>query len=267
NAPPSIKRSFAYCKLPIQAMKTFGKQHDATVNDVLLTLLDMAMTRYLDERHPEQRIRPLQPLVADMPVALGGSEQGGNRIAVLQIPLGAPKANPMRRLEDICEHSREIKDQIRHESAAAMTMHTAAIHAIPALAELLGIKHPPTLANTVISNPFGYPQRCYLGGAEVEMALPLAVLAPGQSLNITAATYDDSLQIAFMGIAKETPDIQLLADYTRAAFDELSAACGDTPSAESGATNMPSNIPPRKAKTVKVIRPPAAAKPKRTARK
>ena len=53
------------------------------------------------------------------------------------------------------------------------------------------------------------------------MALPVSVLAPGQSLNITAATYADGLQIAFLGLESELPHIQQLADQSVAAFEEL----------------------------------------------
>jgi hypothetical protein len=77
------------------------------------------------------------------------------------------------------------------------------------------------LATAVISNPFGLPERRYLAGAELEMALPLSVLAPGQALNITAATYDQGLQIAFLGLAAALPDIQRLADYSVEALAQL----------------------------------------------
>ena len=89
--------------------------------------------------------------------------------------------------------------------------------------EALGIERAPMLANTLISNPFGLPERRYLAGAELELALPISVLAPGQSLNITAATYDKGLQIAFLGIAAELPDIQRMADYTVDALAQLNS--------------------------------------------
>ena len=62
----------------------------------------------------------------------------------------------------------------------------------------------------------------YLAGAELEMALPLPVLAPGQSLNITAATYHEWLQLAFLGLASQVSDVQRLADLTVQALAELS---------------------------------------------
>lgn len=95
--------------------------------------------------------------------------------------------------------------------------------------EALNFKRGPKLANMMISNPFGLPERRYSAGAEIEMALPLPVLAPGQSLNVTAATYDQGLQLAFLGLAAQVPDIQRLADLTVSAFEELAAAGAEAP--------------------------------------
>ena len=53
--------------------------------------------------------------------------------------------------------------------------YTAAVHGVPALMEALNFKRGPKLANMMISNPFGLPERRYSAGAEIEMALPLPV--------------------------------------------------------------------------------------------
>jgi diacylglycerol O-acyltransferase len=218
RAKPSVRRSFAYCVLPLARLKAFGKEHDATVNDVLLTVLDLAMNRYLVERG---RKLTDPPLVADMPVALGSGEGGGNSIAVLQFPLGAAATNARERLAQVMRRTADLKEHVRRTDASALMIYTAAVHGIPALMEALRVPRAPMLATSVISNPFGMPQRLYLGGAELEMVLPVSMLAPGQSLNITAVTYDQGLQIGFLGLAAELPDIQKLADCTITAFDEL----------------------------------------------
>jgi diacylglycerol O-acyltransferase len=255
RAPPAVRRSFSYCIVPLHAMKEFGRAHGATINDILLTILDMALHRYLNEKGRHNR----KALVADMPLALG-SGGGGNQIAILQFPLGGAKASPAERLREISQQTHEVKHQVMGESADAMILYTAAIHAVPAVAELLGIGKMPILANMVISNvPLGLPGRSYLGGAEVEMILPLSVLAPGQSLNITAATYDKGLQIAFLGIAKEIPDIQKLADYTVEAFEELRAAF-----AELTTIQVAMKKPPAKRRTA--LRKPALRKPPKNVR-
>lgn len=227
SAKPSVRRSFAYCVLPLARMKAFGKAHSASINDVLLTVLDMALNRYLADkgRKPADN-----PLVADMPVALGKGQGGGNSIAVLQFPLGATDASPLQRLAQIRERTAEVKQYVKLTQPEALATYTAGVHGVPALLEMLGIERAPMLANMVISNPFGLPERRYLAGAELEMALPVSLLAPGQSLNITATTYDQGLQIAFLGMAAEIPDIRRLADYSVEAFASLDPATA-TPAA------------------------------------
>ena len=215
---PSVRRSFAYCVLPLAQMKAFGKQHEASVNDVLLTVLDMALHRYLAAHGGSCDIKPL---VVDMPVALGQSGGGGNSIAVLQFPLGAAAASPQDRLRQICTRTAELKQHVRRTNASALVSYTAAVHGVPALMELLRVDRGPMLANMMISNPFGLPERRWLMGAELEMALPVSLLSPGQSLNVTAATYDQGLQLAFLGLAAQVPAIGQLAEFTTDAFAQL----------------------------------------------
>ena len=226
---PSVQRILAYCMLPLQEVKAYGKAQEASVNDVLLTLLDMALNRYLDAKGRASKARPL---VADMPVALTGGG-GGNAIAILQFPLGAAAASPLERMAQIKKRTAEVKDHVRRTDASALITYTAAVHGIPALLETLGVPKSPTLANAVISNPFGLPERAYLAGAELAMILPVSVLAPGQSLNITAVTYAEHFQIAFLGLEAEMPDIARVAELTTQAFAELTApaAAKPTPSA------------------------------------
>lgn len=220
RARATVRRSFAYCRLPLAQMKAFGRAHEASVNDVLLTVLDMALNRFLIEKGRSARAKPL---VVDMPVALSaGPGEIGNKIAVLQFPLGAVLADPIERLKAITRHTAEVKAHVQR-GAEAMVAYTAGVHGVPALLELLRIERAPMMANLMISNPFGLPERRYLAGAELEMALPVSVLPPGQSLNVTAATYNDSLQIAFLGLAEQLPDIDKLARYAVEAFEQLAA--------------------------------------------
>ena len=262
---PAIKRSFAYCTLPFHEMKDFGKRHHATVNDILLTVLDMAMTRYVKEHGVKRH----KPLVVDMPVALGATGSGGNKIAVVQFPLGTQKSPPAERLREICEHTSEVKDQIRSESAAAMAIYAAAIHGVPLVTETLGLKHPPTLANAMISNPFGFPERIYIGGGEVELALPISILVQGHTLNITAISHDADFQIAYLGIAKHLPDIQKLADYTADAFKYLHAAFDEVApdTAVVAAATVADKRKPVSKATPKVAKPTVEAKTRKVAAK
>ena len=80
------------------------------------------------------------------------------------------------------------------------------------------------VSNLLVSNPFGLPEKRYLMGAEVELVLPISVVAAGQMLNVTAVTLADRLQLGFLGIPGAVPHIEKLAAYTVDAFEQLKLA-------------------------------------------
>jgi hypothetical protein len=96
-------------------------------------------------------------------------------------------------------------------------------HSIASTIESLGLNELPMLANVVISNPAGFEQRVYFNGAEVELAIPISVVAHHQVLNITVTTYVDELHVTFIALREAIPDLQRLADYTAEALVELEA--------------------------------------------
>ncbi|MEJ8859727.1 wax ester/triacylglycerol synthase domain-containing protein [Variovorax robiniae] len=212
----SSKRSFAYTSLPIREIKAFGKANGATLNDLLLVSLDIALARYLEERSE----RPGKALVTAMPVALANAG-GGNQIAVLQFPLGAPGMPATKRLQAIRAQTEAIKRVVEKSSSDTVMLYTTLVHGLPAMAEKLGLKSGLAVSNLMVSNPFGFPEKRYLMGAAVEMVLPVSVVPAGQLLNVTAVTLDDRLQVGFLAMPEAVPDVDKLARYTAEAFDEL----------------------------------------------
>src|SRR5262249_53536596 len=199
-----------------------GKTRAATVNDVLLCVLDIALRRYLARSSQE----PATPLVVDMPVALPAEGSHGNRIAMVQVRLGEPGLAANRRLDRIVAQTRAVRGQRQGAASGPAMIHSLVAHGLPGLFEALRVDKAPLLANLVVSNPFGFAERRYLMGAEVELLLPVSLAAPGQVLNITGVNYGDRYQIAFLAIAEAVPDIELLAQYTEEAFAELAPTTG-----------------------------------------
>ncbi len=218
----SPKRSYAFCTLPLGEMKSLGKAHGATVNDLLLTALDMAMQQYLRKRGGSQKT----PLVADMPVALADSAKGGNQIAVLQFPLGKVGASVAERLASIRAETGRLKESLKSRSSDTVMLYTTVVHALPLLVEKVAAKAAPRLSNLLVSNPFGFPGQPYLMGAAVELALPVSVVAAGHKLNVTAVTLGERLQLGFLAMPEAVPHIEELARYTEQAYAELKAALG-----------------------------------------
>jgi diacylglycerol O-acyltransferase len=214
---PTAHRILAHCTVRLPRVRKIADRQGAKINDVMLAILDAAMNRYLAERGTP----PDRPLVADVPVALEDHGGTGNRITILQVPMGKPGAGPAERLQDVVRETREMKGELRSISGNTLMLYSIVQHSIASAIESLGLGALPMLANTVISNPAGLEERAYFNGAAVELALPVSVVAHHQVLNITVTTYVDELHLTFIALREAIPDLPKLADYTVAALDAL----------------------------------------------
>lgn len=259
----SAKRSYAYCTLPLAELKVLGKAHGATVNDMLLTVLDVALQRYLAKAKKATR----EPLVADMPVALAEGAKGGNQIAVLQFPLGRAAASVSERLSAIRAETARLKEALGKRGSDTVMLYTTLVHALPLLVERVAENAAPRLSNLLISNPFGFAGEPYLMGAKVELALPVSVVAAGHKLNVTAVTLGPRLQIGFLAMPDAVPHIDRLARLTEKAFDDVKAALmpvAEPSPAQAAARRAPARAGPRRKPTSRALpktRRQAAAAP------
>jgi len=248
----------AHCVLALPQVRAIARAGNAKVNDVLLTLIDMAMHRYLDERGTI----PERPLVADMPVALEDHGGAGNRITILQVPMGRPGAAPAQRLADVMQETSQVKQEMRTLAGSALTLYSIVQHSLASTIESLGLSELPMLANAVISNPAGFEQRMYFNGAEVELALPISVVAHHQVLNITITTYVDELHVTFIALREAIPDLRRLAEYTAAAVTELEADLARGPRRKT--KPQARKTPARQAKPKRARKPAARRSPRRS---
>lgn len=217
KAAPSPNRVLAHCKVPLARVRALAAAGDAKINDVMLTLIDAAMHRYIDERGATLD----RPLVADVPVALEDHGGAGNRITILQVPMGRPGLSPAQRLRDVLHETSIMKRETRELAGDALTLYSIVQHSIASTIESLGLSELPMLANVVISNPAGFEHRAYFNGASIEVALPVSVVAHHQVLNITVTTYVDDLHVTFIALREAIPDLQRLADYAAEALEAL----------------------------------------------
>jgi diacylglycerol O-acyltransferase len=216
---PSPHRALAHCTFPLARARTIARSGNAKINDVMLAAVDVAMSRYLEERGSA----PDGPLVADVPVALADHGGAGNRITILQVPMGRPGSTPTERLAEIVRETREMKHVVGTVSGSSLALYSILGHTAASTFESLGLEQSPLLANVVISNPAGLDRRVYFNGAPVELALPVSVVGHQQVLNVTVTTYVDELHVTLMAQREAIPDVRKLADYVGEAVDLLYA--------------------------------------------
>jgi len=223
NATVTRARRASIGDLPMDGIKRLCEQTDTTINDVLVTVCDIALTRYL-RQHDD---RPKGPLVAQMPVSLrrDGNEEMGNQIAIMPVTLGRASHDPLRRLHEVSRSCAEVKDEAVSLSRDTVSIYTLMIQGVAQAGEFLGMNETlPPLGNILISNVPGPRFPLYLWGAKLISSYPLSAIPPGLAMNITLFSYDGKFDIGMIAGHDAIPDIDALPGFMEDAFAALSAA-------------------------------------------
>ena len=224
NTPLTGERSVAITDLSLERIRNIAEHAAVTVNDVLLELCDRAMTRYLASQGEE----PDQPLVAQMPVSLRRDDcERGNQITIVLLELGSRETNPVRRLQDIHQHSHDVKQELTNMRPETAEVYTLLMQSTAQLGETLGVGQVvPPLGNVVISNFIGPEKKQYLCGAPMVCTYPISTIAPGLALNITIYTYMNTLHVGLVAGRRAIPDLDPVVEYMQSALSELEDAMG-----------------------------------------
>ena len=196
------------------------------------------------------RLAPDRPLVADVPVALVDHGGAGNRITILQVPMGTPGIRAGG--EAGGDRRRDADDEARGPLGVGQQPRPLLHPRAHGREHVRGARAraAPLLANVVVSNPAGLDRRMYFNGAAVELALPVSVVAHQQVLNVTVTTYVDDLHVTLMAQREAIPDLRKLAGYIAAAVERLETEVG-------GAAARRTRAKPRPQRRRAPARPPS----------
>ncbi|AQZ70251.1 unnamed protein product [[Actinomadura] parvosata subsp. kistnae] len=232
SGPLSGHRRFAFVSLPLEEIKQVRKAFGVTVNDVVMAVCAGGLRAWLAAHGGV----PRQPLVAGVPFSLraAGDEGPGNQVALMTAPLAVHVPDPVARLHHVRHAMHRIKDRFSlaparwlrefSESMPAALMGLASRSAFA----LVGQAAPPI--NVIISNVPGPQFPLYVCGARLLSHYPVSVITEvSGGVNITAFSYDGSLDIGIVTDRGMVPDAWELADHLRAALEELRNAEGTLP--------------------------------------
>ena len=227
NQPvPSSARRYGFCDLPLDRVRAVGAAADATVNDVVLCVIDAGLERTL----AELEAAPESPLVALMPLSLRASEDesASNRVAALPVALGAPDADAAERLRQIVASTRGLKDRARRTPGSVLQGYTAFLASAAALFDAMpGLPGSLPSFNLVVSNVRGPGRRRYLNGAAMLGAYALPIVPPGAALNVTVFSYADSICLGLGTTPASLPDTGRLVRHVEDALGELARTLPD----------------------------------------
>ena len=220
NVVPGAARYLTATRFPLDGVKSIAHRQGVTVNDVLLTLCDLSLARYFEDRG-----EPLKdPLVVYMPVNLRekSDTETGNLVSLLQVRLASERSDPLEALHQIRASSITAREVFSGFGRPAIQLYSLTVALLSLFEETLKLdKVLPPVQNLVISNVPGPRQTLYFRGAEGIAAYPISTLPPMTALNITANSYAGVMHVGLAAARSAMPDLDRLAAHMDDVYAEL----------------------------------------------
>ena len=218
-------RRFTWTRASLDDVKAIKNSLGGTVNDVVLTVVTLALRRHLQRRGED--VDDLE-LKAFIPVSMRTEDQRGtlgNQVSGMLATLPVSCADPVVCLSTISAQMRRVKDSGQAVGAQALT-------------ELSGFA-PPTLiqqasrlvtrqrfVNLVVTNVPGPQFPLYLDGRELTDMFPMVPLGTNLNLGIAIVSYNGTLNFGLVGDFNALHDLEELAGDFLAGLQELASAAG-----------------------------------------
>jgi len=216
-------RRFAAQSYSLERIRAVGREHDATVNDVVLAMCASALRRYLLDLDA----LPNKPLIAMVPMSLRQDDTAaGNQVAMFLANLGTNLEDPAERLLVIKRSIAAEKKRYARMTPGEILTYAAALLGPAGLNFLTGAAPKWQAFNIVISNVPGPKRPLYFHGAEIEGMYPVSIVIDGQALNITITGYCDKLEFGIIACRRTLPRIQRLLEYLELGLAELEGLSG-----------------------------------------
>jgi WS/DGAT/MGAT family acyltransferase len=218
-------RRFTWARASLDDVKAIKNALGGSVNDVVLSVVTLALRRHLQRRGEEVDELELKVFV---PVSIRAADQHGtlgNQVSGMIATLPVSCADPVRCLAAISAQMRAVK-----RSGQTVGAHT--------LTELSGFA-PPTLLheayrlvtrqrfiNLVVTNVPGPQFPLYLDGRELTDMFPMVPLGSNLNLGVAIVSYNGKLNFGLVGDFNAMDDLEDLAGDFHAGLQELAGAAG-----------------------------------------
>ncbi len=214
--------------MPIDEIKKIkSKVEDATINDVMLSIVSGGMRYYLEEKGE----LPDSSLVAGCPVDVRTEENRdttGNILSIMNVSLRSDIEDPLERLAKI--HSEASQSKSFTDALGPMLLNNVTQTLPPYLLAMgarasVGIaKNMPPLHHTIVTNVPGLQIPAYFCGAKMIDSCGLGPCLPQCGLFHTVSSLYDTITIAATACRDMIPDPEFYYHCLERTFKELKAA-------------------------------------------
>ncbi len=221
---------------------------NATVNDVILTIVGGGLRHYLDDKGE----LPKESLTAMAPISVRGEGEKaalGNLVSAMVIPLGTHIADPLERLRYVHGEAVNSKAMTNAVGARSLADYSQLIPSgLAGLAARLYTRlgaanaHAP-IFNTVVTNVPGSRVPLYFCGAKMVAMYGTAPVFDSMGLINPVYSYGDTIAISFTSDRSMMPDPEAYAAALRASFEALKAATQSAPGAPKPSATLKTSRP------------------------
>jgi WS/DGAT/MGAT family acyltransferase len=217
-------RRYTFVNAELSLFKEIKDALGGTINDVVLTVVSLALGRYLRSQGEDTSDLVLRAMV---PVSVRAqAERGalGNRVAAMWAPLPVGITDPVQCHEEVREAMAHVKRTGQAVGAQVLT-ELAGFAPPTILSQAARLQARQRYFNLVITNVPGPQFPLYLLGREMTSLYPVLPLARQQALGIAVMSYNGNLGFGLLADYDTVPRLESIAgDITRAIGSLGSAA-------------------------------------------
>lgn len=221
NGPLSGERSFDWLKLPLAAARTVRSGLKGSINDVILTIVGSAVSRYLLERGEPVAGRRMRVMV---PVSIRPDRNllaAGNSISFLPLDLPLDLDEPMALFAAISHQTAALKNSRIADLVNLMISIYGTIPApIQALAGSL-VSNQFLPFNLISTNVPGPEVPLYSAGRRMVAHYPYVPIAYSIGLGIATLSYNQDLCLGLTSDRRVFPDAGRIRELLIESFDRL----------------------------------------------
>jgi diacylglycerol O-acyltransferase len=242
-------QKFEWAELSMAQILAIKQKCNTTVNDVVLTVMTLALRKYAELHDVNIKGRKLR-LVAPVNARSEATPSGmGNQITFLPVDIPFDVREPRKLLATV---QKRVGFSRTAHAAELVALAGVVLSAIPStLQSLTGTilsQLPISLCNSICTNVHGPDTPLYLLGRKMLSSYPYVPIGGEMGMNCAVLSYNGTLFVGFTGDAQAIPDLSLLSAFFVQSFAELRDAAGI-------------HIPPKKRERSKVVRSKPKAQP------
>jgi diacylglycerol O-acyltransferase len=214
--PVGPHRDFAWVRLPIEDLLRVRREHQVTLNDVVLAVVAGGLRTYLERREApvDRDVRVIVPVSTH--VVAGAEIENRFSLMVAGLPVGV--ADPVERLRLVHGEMSRLKEQ--EQSDIGPVLFTIGGLVPPSVLRLVGpslLAHQP-FVNLAVTNLPGTRDPMYLLGARMLELFPYVGVTGNIATIIGVLSYEDGLGVGVTVDADVVPDADaLIADLEASA--------------------------------------------------